>query len=398
MGALILNTLSFSSESIITSSNKWNHFSVKRKSISVYCQSGGKAIKSDGFSSVLTDLSTLVSTNHSASVTDAGSLVLSPTGVSQGEVALKGLVPYGGGSTPSLVDIQDGIGIVKFIKGKKFLITGATGFLGKVLIEKILRTVPDVGKIFLLINAKNKEAAMERLKGEIINSALFKCLQQTHGRSYQAFMLSKLVPLVGNVCESNLGLDKDLANVLRKEVEVIINSAANTTFDERQEYFHFLHRVLYDVALNINTRGPFHIMSFARECKKLELVLQVSTAYVNGQRQGRIMEKPFRIGDSIVGEKLDIEAEIKLALDSQVAFEDNVMAQKMKELGLERANTYGWQDTYVFTKAMGEMLIDNMRGEIPVVIIRPSVIESTLKEPFPGWMEGNRHVNSTVLR
>lgn len=44
----------------------------------------------------------------------------------------------------------------------------------------------------------------------------------------------------------------------------------------------------------------------------------------------------------------------------------------------------------MFTKAMGEMMIDKLRDDIPVVIIRPSVIESTLSEPFPGWMEGNR--------
>ncbi|KAK6917949.1 Fatty acyl-coenzyme A reductase, NAD-binding domain, partial [Dillenia turbinata] len=113
--------------------------------------------------------------------------------------------------------------------------------LHSVLIEKILRTVPDAGKIFLLIRAKNKEAAMERSMVEIINSELFKCLQQAHGRSYQALMLSKLVPVVGNVCDSNLGLDEDLANVPRKEVKVIINSTANTTFDKRQESFHFLH-------------------------------------------------------------------------------------------------------------------------------------------------------------
>jgi len=55
-----------------------------------------------------------------------------------------------------------------------------------------------------------------------------------------------------------------------------------------------------------------------------------------------------------------------------------------------RARRYGWQDTYVFTKAMGEMMIDKLRGDIPVVIMRPSVIESTFSEPFPGWMEGNR--------
>jgi len=39
---------------------------------------------------------------------------------------------------------------------------------------------------------------------------------------------------------------------------------------------------------------------------------------------------------------------------------------------------------------MGEMMINSTRGDVPVVIIRPSVIESTYKDPFPGWMEGNR--------
>lgn len=46
-------------------------------------------------------------------------------------------------------------------------------------------------------------------------------------------MLSKLVPVVGNVCESNLGLDEDIANVIVKDVDIVVNSAANTTFDER---------------------------------------------------------------------------------------------------------------------------------------------------------------------
>jgi len=58
---------------------------------------------------------------------------------------------------------------------------------------------------------------------------------------------------------------------------------------------------------------------------------------------------------------------------------------------IARAKLHGWQDTYVFTKAMGEMVINSMRGEIPVVTIRPSVIESTWRDPFPGWMEGNRY-------
>uniref|UniRef100_A0A8R7PZ38 Fatty acyl-CoA reductase n=1 Tax=Triticum urartu TaxID=4572 RepID=A0A8R7PZ38_TRIUA len=130
-------------------------------------------------------------------------------------------------------------------------------------------------------------------------------------------------------------------------------------------------------------------MSFAQRFRRLKLFLQVSTAYVNGQRQGFILEKPFCLGDTItkgIGSSdfsahqntvLDIEAEIKLAFDSRRHSSASAsVTQEMKELGSRRAKLYGWQDTYVFTKAMGEMVINCMRGEIPVVTIRPSVIES----------------------
>ncbi|XP_073362357.1 fatty acyl-CoA reductase 2, chloroplastic-like, partial [Aegilops tauschii subsp. strangulata] len=255
-----------------------------------------------------------------------------------------------------------------------------------ILIDPILRTNPDVGKIYVLIKAKDNEAAMKRLKNEVEDTELFRCLQEIHGKNYHSFVLSKQVPVVGNFREAYIGIAPELAKEIAEEVDVIVNSAANTTFDER-----------YDVALDINTVGPFRIMSFAQRFRRLKLFLQVSTAYVNGQRQGLILEKPFCLGDTItkgIGSSdfsahqntvLDIEAEIKLAFDSRRHSSASAsVTPEMKE-----AKLYGWQDTYVFTKAMGEMVINCMRGEIPVVTIRPSVIESTWRDPFPGWMEGN---------
>uniref|UniRef100_A0A7N2MCY1 Fatty acyl-CoA reductase n=1 Tax=Quercus lobata TaxID=97700 RepID=A0A7N2MCY1_QUELO len=271
-------------------------------------------------------------------------------------------------------------------------------FLRRAFIEKILRTVPDVGKIFLLIKAKDKKAAIDRLKIEILDSELFKCLEQMYGESFEDFMIRKLVPVVGNVCESNLGMDPCTANEIAKKVDVIINSAANTTFDER-----------YDVALNTNTRGPSRLLGFAKRCKKLDLFLHISTAYVNGERQGLIMEKPFHMGQTIAERSatsktppvsipvLDIIAEIELASDLKLCAHENDVAQKMKELGLQRAKTFGWQDTYVFTKAMGEMLVNSQRGNIPVVIIRPTIVESTYKEPCLGWIQGNRMLNLVII-
>nr|AHA15849.1 male sterility protein 2 [Petunia x hybrida] len=387
-----LSSSSVISKTVVKLSNSSRWCPPKKMNNMVYCQSTGtNAIKS-GNSSVITERSSVNgSDNGKAFMEAAGSMVLTPNGSTQADIKVKDLVPYERHD-------DDGIGITKFLRGKAFLITGATGFLGKVLIEKILRTAPDVNKIFILIKAKNKEVAMQRLKNEILNADIFKCLKQDHGKSYQTFMLSKLVPVVGNVCESNLGIDEDTANMMAKEVDVIVNSAANTTFDER-----------YDTALDINTGGPSRLMNFAKICHNLKLFLQVSTAYVNGQRQGRIMEKSFCIGDSIARENLlcgvnqssfpslNVEDEIKLVLESKQALDNNSVPQKMKEIGLERANKFGWQDTYVFTKAMGEMMINSMRGDIPVVIIRPSVIESTYKEPFPGWMEGSRMMDPIIL-
>lgn len=67
----------------------------------------------------------------------------------------------------------------------------------------------------------------------MLNAELFNTLRETHGASYQSFMLSKLVPVTGNICDSDIGLQADSAEDIAKEVDVIINSAANTTFNER---------------------------------------------------------------------------------------------------------------------------------------------------------------------
>ncbi|PHU05779.1 hypothetical protein BC332_26601 [Capsicum chinense] len=363
MEALCSLSSSNASKNILKLSSNRGRCPLKKINNVIYCQSssGNNAVKASKLSAVVTERTSTISTDNSSN-----DLRFSPNG--------------------------NGIGIIKFLRGKTFLITGATGFLGKVLIEKILRTVPDVNKIFVLIKADNKEVAMHRLKNEVLNADIFKNLKQVHGKSYYTFMLSKLVPVVGNVSETHLGLDKDLTNVIAKEVDVIVNSAANTTFDERQ------------VNRSVTKKS---YMKHYREITVCFILLP--TAYVNGQRQGRIMEKPFCSGDSITKEtlsagvyknsfsSLNVEDEIKLILESKHAIEDNIVSQKMKELGLERANKFGWQDTYVFTKAMGEMMIDKMRSDVPVVIIRPSVIESTYREPFSGWMEGNRMMDPIIL-
>lgn len=130
MGALFLNSSSVAPTKLPRVSDMRDRCFLRMNKNVVHCQGGGNVVKSTGFSSVMTGRQALVSTDQSAVLRDAGSLVLSPNGKTQAEIAVKDLMPYGEPSTPS-VEVHDGIGIVKFLRGKTFLITGATGFLAK---------------------------------------------------------------------------------------------------------------------------------------------------------------------------------------------------------------------------------------------------------------------------
>ncbi|KAJ4842624.1 hypothetical protein Tsubulata_039768 [Turnera subulata] len=293
-----------------------------------------------------------------------------------------------------------GIGIIEFLQGNNFFITGATGSLGKVLVEKILRSTPNVGKIFLLVRGKNKEEALIRVKNEIADAALFKCLKEIHGKNmFEDFMRSKLIPVVGNVCEPNLGMDTLTTVKIAEEIDVIVNSADNTTWDER-----------YDVSLNTNAKGPARLLEFAKKCKKLKLLVHVSTAYVNRKRRGVFLEKPLCMEEEEISKVeqlgriftrksqaihvpfLDVDSELKLAFDTMESYDGNERIQKLKELGMRRAKSYGWRNTYEMSKAMSEILIDKLRGNVPIVIVRPTAVESTYKQPFSGWIEGIRYI------
>ncbi|KAK8451676.1 hypothetical protein SEVIR_6G249700v4 [Setaria viridis] len=295
---------------------------------------------------------------------------------------------------------MDAARIMEYLKGKSILITGSTGFLGKILVEKILRVQPRVHKMYLLVRAVDAPSAKQRVQQEVIGTELFGLLRDKYCEGFDLFIQDKIVALAGDIADEDLGLDAPTLHGLAKHMDVIVNVAATTNFYER-----------YDVSLDVNVMGVKHLCQFAKRCANLKLLMHVSTAYVSGDSAEVILENPMKPGESLRdGVRLDIDAELRLVSDAKKDLpttasgdDGNATERKaMKELGLQRARHFGWSNTYVFTKAMGEMVLEQHRGDgdLPaaaVVIVRPSIITSVRADPLPGWMQGTRTIDTLII-
>ncbi|KAK8697737.1 hypothetical protein V6N13_113875 [Hibiscus sabdariffa] len=280
--------------------------------------------------------------------------------------------------------------VVQFLDNKSILVTGGTGFLAKIFVEKILRIQPNVKKLYLVVRAADHKSATHRLHNEIIGKDLFRNLKEKHGKSFTSFISDKISVIPGDISRQDLGVqDSGMIQQISKDVEVVLNLAATTNFDER-----------YDVALGLNTMGVKYVVEFAKQCVKLQVLVHVSTAYVSGERSGLILETGYSLGETLNGVGgLDINMERKVVDDKLndlrlQGASDKDITIAMKDLGIHRARLYGWPNTYVFTKAMGEMMVGEFKG---AVIVRPTIITSTYKEPFPGWVEGTRTIDSLAV-
>ncbi|PKU77356.1 Fatty acyl-CoA reductase 3 [Dendrobium catenatum] len=222
--------------------------------------------------------------------------------------------------------------IVEFLKDKSILISGSTGFLAKIFVEKVLRVQPSVKKLFLIVRARDASSAEQRFQNEVINKDLFQVLREKHGKEFDSFISNKISPIAGDIAEENLGIkDYSIREYLWKEIDIVVNVAATTNFYER-----------YDVALGINVMGAKNVLDFAKQCTKIKMLLHVSTAYVAGVQEGIITEKPFNFGEALKPDlKVDIGEELKLLEETKNQIQDEKKTKEaekeaMKELGIKR--------------------------------------------------------------
>lgn len=313
--------------------------------------------------------------------------------------------------------VKEPLSIRRFFAGKRVLLTGATGFLAKAVMEKILHDLPDIGRIYLLIRPRRKPdgtliPAQERLRDEILRNSAFGRLREQHGEHFEAFCEARITCVSGDLTLPRLGLSEADFAALAAEVDVIINSAATVVFDER-----------LDLALSLNTLGPARLLELAQAGHAL--YVHISTAYVCGKRTGPVPERLLDPLEAIDAQlppgaerprrfvvKEEIAALRQLAEQVQACCAEEIrrrgwapdseearsyLERELVAAGMRRAQELGWNDTYTFTKFLGEQLVREDRGRAPVVIVRPSIIESSLRDPEPGWLDGLRMADPIII-
>ncbi|WDP91124.1 MAG: SDR family oxidoreductase [Desulfobacter sp.] len=287
---------------------------------------------------------------------------------------------------------------IRALAGKNILLTGATGFIGKVVLEKLLRTLPGNGKIYLILRPNKKyESAQNRLHQEVLASSIFDLLKQQRRCDFVG-MIKKRVRLVAGECtEACFNMDPSQFSALASEIDIIVHSAASVNFREP-----------LDTALKINTlalENLIRLSSLAGDCP----LVHVSTCYVHGHHKGVCKEENVVPKHAPEHELMPRTSQGYYeigALLSHLETEIRKITKRLPpkkhetaliDLGIRLATEFGWNDTYTFTKWMGEQLLIKAFQGKSLTILRPSIVESALTDPEPGWIEGVKVTDALIL-
>uniref|UniRef100_A0A8C4WUK2 Fatty acyl-CoA reductase n=1 Tax=Eptatretus burgeri TaxID=7764 RepID=A0A8C4WUK2_EPTBU len=252
-----------------------------------------------------------------------------------------------GSQSPDVPSVTD------FYAGKQVLLTGGTGFLGKVLLEKLLRSCPDVKTVYLLVRSKAGQKPLERVQ-DMTSCKLFDRL-----REEQAEFGDKIVPVASDLMQPDLGLSASDMEHLLSSVNIIIHCAATIRFDEPLKF-----------ALQLNVVATRTLLGLARRMSNLEVFVHTSTAYSNCNRR--------YIEETVYAPPVE---PLKL-LDTVQWLEEGILEAITPRLIGDQPNTY------TYTKALAEAVvqqessngwIDNFNGPSGLFIAAGKGILRTMR-------------------
>ncbi|WP_058234676.1 HAD-IB family hydrolase [Devriesea agamarum] len=290
---------------------------------------------------------------------------------------------------------------------QQILLTGATGFLGQAVLQALLENHPNV-QITTLIRPKGTQTGRKRLEGLIRKPVFASWAERSSDEVVREAIASRV-----HVLEGDLETIRDVGT----SFDTVIHSASTVSFDPP-----------IDEAFRVNVGGAQNLYQALLESGQDPHVIHVSTAYVGG------ISKGLRQEGSLVHD-VDWRAEYSAALGARERAEqesrrpenlrslmkaararDGKMGPKavaaaaeeqrkqwvhdrLIDYGRTRAQSVGWTDIYTFTKAMAERVAETMWRDAGhrVSFVRPSIIESALNRPFPGWIDGYKVADPLIM-
>lgn len=254
--------------------------------------------------------------------------------------------------------------------GRSVFITGASGFIGRVLLEKLLRTYQEINKVYILMRPKKQLQPYERLHKQLLKVPIFdriKAMKNGHE------LLDKIVLVSGDIAEPQLGISEQDMKIMTSDpsLSIVFHSAATIKFDEPLR-----------VSVKLNLQATRNMINFCRKLQNLVSFCHVSTAYANADISG----------DQWIEEKLYPMKERPEQLIDMAELMDEQLMQTLKHKLVDKR-----PNTYTYTKSLAEHLIVREASDLPVCIIRPSIVVGAWREPMPGWIDNLNGPTGMVL-
>src|SRR5207253_908144 len=223
-------------------------------------------------------------------------------------------------------------------RDRKIFLIGGTGFLGKVTLSMLLHRFPNIGRVYVTVRARSQEESETRFWNHVITAPPFDPLRERYGGAFEGFIREKVQIVGGDIGDDNLGYTEEEAQRIADDVDVVINTAGNVTFNPTLES-----------ALRTNVVGTQNVIAFTKRMKRPALV-HVSTCLVAGNRSGAVREDDPVLGyfprkDELPGVEFSVRSDVVINTTGNVTFNPTL------ESAL-RTNVVGTQNVIAFTKRM----------------------------------------------
>ncbi len=199
----------------------------------------------------------------------------------------------------------------------------------------LLHRFPNIGRVYVTVRARSQEESEARFWNNVITTPPFDPLRERYGNALDGFIRDKVAIVGGDIAENNLSFSEEDAQRVADDINVVINSAGNVTFNPTLES-----------ALRTNVVGTQNVIAFAKRMKR-PCLIHISTCFVAGNRSGAIWENDDVIGyfprkHELKGVQFSVQQEIadcaKMAERAREEAKDAMRVAHFREQARKRLN------------------------------------------------------------